>query len=190
MRSRPGPAPLLLLCLAACTSQPQLPRALVVAPGQRTRIELVDFGTKVSLVLQNGSSGSLADVYSDSRGTVSTKVIADEELQQLLDVLAAQGMFAAAGAAAAPEARAAIVVEQPDRRFVWSRPRPRPDNLDAVRAFDEGRGYVMTVYNSATAFHALDEEEMAAMRAAIQRAKAGQRGAGLPQNPPPQERGR
>lgn len=168
-------SPLLLAWLSACASTPELPREIEVRAGRRTRIELVDLRRNLSLVLQNASSGSAEAVYSDELGSLATKVVADADLQKLLDVLAQQGMFASATATPAPDASAAIVVDQDGRRWVWSRPAATLENVAAIQTFEEGRGYVLTVYNAATAYHALDDRELRTMRAEIEKAEARQR---------------
>lgn len=111
-----------------------------------------------SFALQNLSSGSRPEVYSDTRGTTLAKVLPDADLQQLLDVLASKGMFLRASAAHAPDARSVIAVEQPERAYYWSRPAvdpsKGPDDQPLVKAFDEGRAYVLAIYNSEIAYHA------------------------------------
>jgi hypothetical protein len=171
-------APTLLLLFAACAvSSSAAPR---IEAGQRTRVLLTDTRSGRTLVLQNLSSGSRNEVYRDSNGDAMVKVIDDRELQQLLDVLAMKGMFDLAGPAPAPGARVLLAVEQAGRAFVWSRPPASTETLDQVRAFDEGRGYVMTVYNAAIAHHASDlrDSDSAQMRELVEkdRARRGQGG--------------
>lgn len=168
-----------LLLLQACASpSPALQRAVEIEPGRRTRVAFVDFSSNVALVLQNASSGSPEEVYSDQTGNAMVKVVEDEELQRLLDVLAEVGMFHHARTAPLPEARSALVVEHEGGRMVWTRPTAGPGNLAEVRAFDQGRGYVMAVYNIAIALHSrtLDDPDMARVRQSIQEARASKDG--------------
>src|SRR5262245_61258429 len=126
-RTRSAPTwSLLLFAACAASSTPALPRAVTVEPGQRVRVELADRTSQRTFALQNVSSGTRSDVYAGTDALV--KVVDDAALQRLLDVLAGQGMFDRAGPAAEPGAKAAIVVETAQRRFVWSRPQPIPAN--------------------------------------------------------------
>lgn len=141
---------------AACSSTPALPRAVEVAPGTRTVVRLVQFATGRNLSLQNASSGSSEQVYSDRSTEQLRKVVADDRLQALLDVFAAKGMFARAGTAT-PDARDALVVEQGERRWIWCRHLPgiAPSEAD----FHEASAYFLSVYNDAIAFQAGDPNQ-------------------------------
>ena len=151
-RTRSAPTwSLLLFAACAASSASSLPRAVTITPGQRVRIELADRTNQRTFALQNVSSGHRSDLYGGADTLL--KVVDDQELQRLLDVLAAQGMFDHAGAAADPASKAAIVVETPEHRYVWSRPQPIPANYDLLQQFEAGRGYVLAVYNSETAYH-------------------------------------
>jgi hypothetical protein len=165
-----------LLLFAACAaSSAAAPR---VEEGQRTRVLLTDTRSGRTIVLQNVTSGSRSEVYREGGGDEMVKVVEDQELQRLLDVLAEQGMFDHAGAAPAPGATSVLAVEQPGRAFVWSRPVATVDSLDRVRAFDLGRGCVMTVYNAATSYHASDlkSADAAPVREAFESARRAQEG--------------
>lgn len=137
-----------LLAAAACASGPSLHRVLTVENGRRTTVRLVQFTEGRVFTLQNGSSGSAAEVYSDARSDTLTKVIDDGLLQNLLDVFAERGLFAAASPRAPAEANDAIIVEQDDRRFVFHRAAP-----GAAGSYDEARAYFLEAYNLAEAFH-------------------------------------
>src|SRR5262245_25728571 len=151
-RTRSAPTwSLLLFAACAASSAAALPRAVTIATGQRVRVELADRTSQRTFALQNASSGTRSNAYGGNDALL--KVVDDHELQRLLDVLAAQGMFEHAGPAADPGSKAAIVVDTPQRRFVWSRPQPIPANYDALQQFEAGRGYVLAVYNSETAYH-------------------------------------
>jgi hypothetical protein len=163
----------LLLLLPACASAPQR-----VARGQRTRVLLVDTQHNHTLTLQNASSGSKEQIYRDTAGDSTLKIVGDEQLEALLTALDSEGMAQKATAAPQPGARALIVLEQGDRRQVWSRPAPNADSAGAS-AFDKGLRYVVALYNGTPAYHArdLNDPEMAGIRKAIadDKAKQGQK---------------
>lgn len=143
------------LALAACASP--LPRVIAIAPGDRIRVQVVDLGANGhTFTMQNASSADRAKVYRDTAGEVGLKLVADDRLQQLLDVLAAQGMFEKTSTSTISGSRAAIVVEQGDRRMIWSRPLATPANVEPIRVFEESRAYVLSVYNSAAAYRTTD----------------------------------
>jgi hypothetical protein len=165
-RNRPTRAALaaIPLLVAACASS----RPVQVVQGQRTRVVLTDVAAQRSFALQNASSGAANEVYSDRSADDAVKVVTDANLQQLLDVLATQGMFERAAAAAAPDARDLLVVESGGRRWVWSR---RLRGIDAAELpFHEARSYFLTFYNSVVAWHAgdVDRQGFAAEQARAQ----------------------
>ncbi len=137
-----------LLAAAACASGPSLERALTIEQGRRTTVRLMQFTEGRVFTLQNKSSGSAAEVYSDTRSDTMTKVVDDEMLQKLLDVFAERGLFASASSRAPAEADDAVIVEQGDRRFVFHRRAP-----GAAASYGEAMGYFLNVYNQAEAFH-------------------------------------
>ena len=167
----------LLLLLPACASSP--PR---VAKGQRTRVLLVDTQQNRTQTLQNASGGSREQIYGDKAGDSSLKIVSDEQLEALLTALDSVGMAAKATPAPLPGARALIVLEQGERRQVWSRPLPAAD-AEGVAAFDKGRFYVLEVFNGTPAYHArdLNDPEMARIRKAIADEKAKQQQPGQKQ---------
>ena len=156
-RTRLAPTFFMLLLAGCADSSPDLPRVLEIEAGRRTRIVILDQAGR-SFALQNLSSGSRPEVYGDTSGTTLAKVVTDADLQQLLDVLASKGLFERATSAAAPGAKSVLVVEQPGRSFYWSRPAVDPtrgpDEQPGVKAFAEGRAYVLSIYNSEVAYHA------------------------------------
>jgi hypothetical protein len=126
-------------------------RRLTVRAGEMTRIHLVQPAPGPVLTLQNASGGSREDVYSDTAGNASVKVVEDADLQALLDVLAERGFFDRVGPATG--SRESIVIEQEDRSWQWSRRPPTgPDDPDLL-AFHDCRAYVLAVYNRTTAWH-------------------------------------
>ncbi len=176
-RTRSAPTWSLLLFAACAASSPSLPRALTIHPGERTRIAVSDLASGRIFALQNQSAGSRDEVYGEANGNSMVKVVSDQQLQQLLDVLAAQGMFAHAGNAAVPGARAAIAIDSSGGRIVWSRPTPAAGTLDEVHAFEAGRGYVLALYNSETSYHlgtidSFDPATRARIQSESERAKA------------------
>jgi hypothetical protein len=143
----------LLVLFAQCASQAGLPHVVTIASGKRTRVLLTQIDSRQTLALQNESSGSQKQIYSDSAGDLAEKVVADDELQRLVDLLAQQGMFQKAGAGAAPGAKELLVVEQDGKRWIWSRLNAAQTTADELMAFSRARTYVMAVYNSAVAYH-------------------------------------
>lgn len=138
------------LTAAGCAGGPSLDRALTIESGRRTVVHLMQFRDGRVFTVQNASSGSQAEVYSDARTNTMTKVVDDEMLQRLLDVFAEKGLFAVASSAVPAEASDALVVQQGDRRFVFTRhafPRGKE------QPFREAKAYFLTVYNQATAYH-------------------------------------
>ena len=147
------------LALAACASP--LPRVVTIAPGERTRVQVIDLGANGhTFTVQNASSMDRDKVYRDPAGESGLKLVEDDRLQQLLDVLAAQGMFAKAGAAPVSGSRAAIVVEHDGKRMVWSRPLATPENVEPIRVFEESRAYVLSVYNAASAYRRTELDQI------------------------------
>jgi hypothetical protein len=162
----------LLLLLPACASAAQrVPR------GQRTRVLLVDTQHNHTLTLQNASSGSKEQIYRDTAGDSTLKIVSDEQLDALLTALDSEGMAEKATAAPLPGAKALIVLEQGDRKKVWSRPVPTADSA-GTNSFDKGLRYVVALYNGTPAYHARDinDPEMAGIRKAIEEEKAKQQG--------------
>jgi hypothetical protein len=138
--------------LAACAGAPDVARSPVaITRGERTRVLLTEVASGRTFGLQNASSGSAEEIYSAADSNRSLKVVADANLQELLDVLAAAGMFTKAGDQPAPGARDLLVVDMPERSYVWSRLRRGID--PAEQSFHEARSYFLTFYNQVTAFH-------------------------------------
>lgn len=135
------------LAAAACASGPSLPRGLQIEPGKRTTVRLMQFANGLAFTLQNASSGSAADVYSDPKGDQQTKVLADAQLQALLDVFTDKGMFAQGTTSVPADAKDALVVLHGERRWVWSK-RSATD-----QQFTDAKGYFLELYNQATAYH-------------------------------------
>lgn len=148
--------PLLAVVALTLGCQSSLPPAPVrVEPGRRTVVRLLQFrdGQVMTMSLQNLSSGSRREVYSDRGGEPGAKVIDDDELQRLLDVLAQQGIFEHPGGAPA-DARDVLMVQQDDRRYVLSR---RLQGRDpAELPFFEAQSYFLAVWNQAIAFRSSD----------------------------------
>ena len=137
--------------LAACAA-PELPRVVQVTAGQRTRVVLDVVSSNRTFVLQNESSGPRDLVYGDKSVAAGTKVVDDAQLQQLLDVLAAKGMFAQAADKPAPDARDVLAVEHGGRTWCWSR--RLAGQAAAELPFHEAKAYFLTAYNAAVAYRA------------------------------------
>jgi hypothetical protein len=152
--------------IVGCSSGPELPRAVTVTEGQRTVVGLYQVGTKLQLSLQNDSAtarnvtpassgqpvrlGQATEVY--SKGSADgRKVVTDAELQTLLDMFAAKGMFDSSLGAVPPNARDVLTVEQGDRRWIWAR--RQLGVQESEQAFHEARAYFLQLYNSAVAYH-------------------------------------
>lgn len=137
---------------AGCASDPGLPRAVTIEDGRPVRVQLQRLQQRQTFLLQNASSADPAVFYRDA--SPLAKVVPDHQLQALLDVLAAKGLFVAAAAALPPDARDVLVVEGPDRRWAWAR--RRADAPAEIAAFQEAVAYFLEVYNSSTAYHPSD----------------------------------
>lgn len=135
--------------LVACASDPGLPRAVTIEPGRPVRVLLQRTSQAQTFLLQNASSTEAADFYRDA-GPFA-KVVPDAQLQALLDVLAAKGLFAAGNVPVAGDAREMLAVEQSGQRWAWAR-RRGGTAAEAV-AFQEALAYFLEVYNSSTAYH-------------------------------------
>lgn len=139
------------LCLQACgTSSPALPRVLTVTSGERVQITLItDQGERVFKV-QNASSGSRNEVYSDPESQAWTKVLPDKDLQQLLDVLTAQGLFEYSAAAPIATARDTLMVESAGRSWYWAH--NNSDLATLRQKFLAAESYFLTAWNQAVAY--------------------------------------
>lgn len=146
-----------LLLLAACSatgcaSGPALPRELSVRAGQPTAVALLQVKDDLRLTLVNLSAvPEDSAIYEADSHDPGCKFLADEELQALLDVLAAKGMFQVATPTPAPGAIDVLVVEHGGQRWTWSR-RQRGVQV-AEQNFHEARAYFMAAYNSVVAYH-------------------------------------
>lgn len=163
-------AALALLCQCA-SSGPKLTRAITLEPGQLLRVSLMQVQSGQTLALQNASYSRPADVYSDEKSDRNVKVIDDGEMQQLLDVLAGQGMFERAAPLPAGNARELIAVQQGDQRWIWSR---QVNNTADLEAFSTSRACIMGLYNATTAFHKanLSSKDLDAERRRIEQTSA------------------
>lgn len=138
------------LCVA-CSSGPSLKRSLTVTNTARTTVQLAAVSSKLTLTLQNESSGHAAEVYRAGAASPSTKVVPDADLQALLDVFSEKGMFEQALAAVPPDARDVLAVDHDGRRWIWARRRAGMQ-VDE-QTFHEARAYFLSLYNSSVAYH-------------------------------------
>lgn len=133
---------------AGCASDPGLPRAVTIEDGRPVRVQLQRVRERQTFLLQNASSAEPADFYRDA--SPFGKIVPDAQLQALLDVLAAKGMFATGTTSVPPDARDVLVVDQAGQRWIWARRRLGVQQDEA--AFHEARAYFLEVYNSSTAY--------------------------------------
>lgn len=147
---------LLSVLLSGCASGPDIASGPQIEPGRRTVVRYVQFTSSQVFSLQNASSGSKAEVYGDAQRDRSVKVVGDGELQALIDILTENGMLDKATATAAPDARESLVIEMPDRRWIWTRQGRGLEDVD----FHNARGYFLAMFNSAVAYHGNADEEV------------------------------
>jgi hypothetical protein len=141
--------------LVACHSGPQLTRAVTIHEGERTVVRLHS-GASLMLTLENASAVTSTTVYGTARSPdeLGRKVVADADLQALLDVFAERGMFAQALAEPPRDARDLLIVDSGGRRWQWAR--RQPGVQAAEQDFHEARAYFLSLYNSSVAFHGTD----------------------------------
>lgn len=142
---------------AGCSSGPTLARAVAIEAGEPTRVLLMQLQGGSTFLLQNASSADRPEFYGDPTSQVLGKIVADEQLQALLDVFSEKGMFAASLGAVPPGARDVLVVEQGGRRWTWARRQPGVQAAEAV--FHEAKAYFLEVYNSAMAYRGSDPRQ-------------------------------
>lgn len=141
----------------ACSSTPTLPRSLVVNPGERTTVHLLQVNGSLALSLQNESAQVSAEVYTAASSEIDPgrKVVADANLQALLDVFTDKGMFAASLNEVPRDARDVLMVEQGKRRWIWVR--RQLGVQQAEQTFHEARSEFLALYNSSIAYHGTGE---------------------------------
>jgi hypothetical protein len=111
-----------------------------------------------SLSLQNDSAQSAESVYTPSSGAIDPgrKIVADCNLQALLDVFSEKNLFEASLAEVPADAREVIMVEQGKRRWIWAL---RKLNVpQAEQGFREARAEFLTLYNSSIAYHGAGDQ--------------------------------
>lgn len=138
---------------AGCAGEPPLRRSVAVAAGAPTVVRYLDVKGTMALSLQNASAGVATDVYRADSGTIDpgAKVVADAELQALLDIFSERGLFAVAANEVPADALDALIVQQDGQRWVF--PRRLRGVQQAEAAFHEGRAYFLALYNDVTAYH-------------------------------------
>jgi hypothetical protein len=158
VRSLAAAALALAAGLAGCAGEPPLRRSLALAPGQKTVVRYLDIKGTLSLSLQNASAALATDVYRTDSGAIDpgAKVVADDELQALLDIFSERGLFGAAAAEVPADALDALVVQQGGQRWVF--PRRLRGVQQAEAAFHEGRAYFLALYNDVTAYHGTGDD--------------------------------
>lgn len=153
---------LLLGCLVACSSAPDLKRSVTVTEGQLTVVRLVQVTGSLSLSLRNASAQGSTAVYTPTSHDVDpgSKVVDDVNLQTLLDVFTTKGMFDASFSDVPPGSLDALIVEQGKRRWVWAVSTDKRARIAAQQrgdkselTFNEARQEFFQLYNSSMAYH-------------------------------------
>lgn len=141
--------------LVACQGGPRLARAVTIQDGERTIVRLHS-GPSLVLTLENASARTSGAAYGNARSPdeLGRKVVADADLQALLDVFAERGMFAQTVATLPPDARDVLLVESGGQRWQWARRQPGVQATE--QDFHEARAYFLSLYNSNVAFHGTD----------------------------------
>lgn len=139
--------------LVACQTDPALQRSVTVTAGERTTVHLLQVNGSLALSLQNASAQLPTAVYGADTSSVDPgrKVVADADLQALLDVFSDKGMFAASLNEVPHDARDVLMVEQGGRRWTWVRRQLGVQQAEAT--FHEARAYFLSLYNSNIAYH-------------------------------------
>ena len=140
--------PLSFLLLAQCAGS-SLPRALTVQKGERTTVVAQTRG--MSLKLLNASAVSREKTYSDPQSDLSTKIVDDEAMQGLLDILAKEGFFDLAGPGIAPVV-GSLTVEQGERRFTMNPPVVTDPKDPQLLIFGRCHEYVRATFNQTMGF--------------------------------------
>ncbi len=152
MRSATGiPLCLLTLALVQCASGPAIKRAMTLGAGERAEIVFTEGSMRLSMI--NASSISPETAYSKASGDIMTKVIADEQMQRLLDGLSALDFFSRAEPARSREAKAAIEVVHRGRRHVMARRPLKISSVKDVGEFHQCAALVRYFYDNARAYH-------------------------------------
>lgn len=146
------------ILFVGCQSTPSLARTLIVAPGELTTVRLIQVKGHLAFSLQNGSGQAPDQVYTANSNQIDpgSKVIADAELQALLDVFSELGLFAASLDEVPHDALDALIVEQGGQRWVWVR---RQLGVQAAeQSFHDARAAFLTLFNSSVAYHGTGTE--------------------------------
>jgi hypothetical protein len=147
--------PLLGCGIVGCANGPDLARVVTVNPGEPTLIWMRQSAGNLTLTLRNDSAGLANDVYSNSKDP-STKVVADAELQTLLDVYAEDGLFqhalgGSAGSGSTSSGFDVLTIDQQGRQWHWVRKQRGAQQGD--QAFHKARDYFLAIYNGTVAYH-------------------------------------
>lgn len=170
-----------MLLFAACAaSSPDLPRVVTVTPETAVRIVLTDVKNDRSLAVQNAAA-SAARRRADSRAVV--KVVRDEDLQTLLDVLAEKGLFEHGTARPLPDAIDLLTVENGTEHWHWAR---RKLGVQAEEmAFHESRSYFLAVFNNAVDYRrsTVDRDGLEAEQQRVKQGESPKRRSGNQDGP-------
>jgi hypothetical protein len=158
--SMPGPLWLAAaLAAAGCAGAPDLTRAVTVAQGVPTTLQLVTVCANARKVftLRNESSVARGEQAGSpaSLGPL-TKLIADDLLQELFDWYAELGLFAVAAPELPPDANSALVVCAGAQRFALHAVNA-PD--EQRQAFAEACALYLNVWNHISGYQAADRRD-------------------------------
>ena len=131
--------------LAGCSS---LPRSLTVRPGVTSTFSLI-YKSGARFTLRNDSGGAPDVVYSGKLDPMS-KVVADAELQALLDVFTAEKLFDLSLPSLPGNSRDVLRLEQGGKTWFWARRGSFTDPREA--AFNKASQYFLSLYNGSTAY--------------------------------------
>jgi hypothetical protein len=131
----------------ACGSAPSLPRAVALAEGDKVAVHMVQAKNQLTLTLYNGS----AVAAEDGNRQVGAKVVADADMQALLDIFAEKGLFERGLPQPPPQALDLLCVDAGGKRWHWGRTQLGVQAAEAN--YYEARSYFLALYNSSEAFH-------------------------------------
>ena len=177
-RSGRAAIPLLLaaLLLAACASGPDGPplERVVDLPGDaRSAVVYEQAGRDFRQTLLADPTIAPSSFYSTGRTDPLAKLVTVEQLQVVVDALAAQGLFTDARDTTLPGAPASLTVTIGERTWVWSR-HPGMSTDELTRYFAALQGF-QNIYNRVESFHALPGRDAVTEPERIERSNAAAR---------------
>lgn len=141
--------------LGSCASGPDLRRVLTISDRDIAEFsyeQAIDGGLRsFRQGLVNDGQIEPADYYSAPDTDPFTKVISTEQMQVLIDALAARGFFDYARASMAPGSVSRLALDLGNGRYVWSK---QPGiQADELRAYNQALVDFQNVYNAVTSYH-------------------------------------